>query len=68
MTKEERARGGRVVITPGADYPYKVILDYPGSGQVELPVGSVRDGEALIRARTGAKSKRPGLREWNPLG
>jgi hypothetical protein len=42
---------GRVVVTPGATLPYKVILEQEGHGRAEHPVATVREGEALIRER-----------------
>ncbi len=44
-------RDGRVVITPGAPKPYKVVLDHEPSGYSEHPVDTVAAGEALIRER-----------------
>ena len=38
----------RVVLTPGAELPYKVVLEHE-DGATEYPVATVREGEALIR-------------------
>jgi hypothetical protein len=48
---------GRVVITPGAELPYKVVLEQEGDGTIELPVATVRDGENLIRRRLAVPAK-----------
>lgn len=58
---------GRVVLTPDEDHPYKVVLEHEGDQFSEHPVQSVREGEELIRQRSGAKPKPDRLREWNPL-
>ena len=41
----------RVVLTRGADQPYKVVLEYRSNMQTEHPVATIRDGEELIRRR-----------------
>lgn len=40
---------GRVVITPGAEQPYKVVFRLGDRVLSEQPVQTMRDGEALIR-------------------
>jgi hypothetical protein len=40
---------GRVVITPGASHPYKVVFRLGERVLSEHPVPTVREGEALIR-------------------
>ena len=46
-----RVRGGRVVLTPGQEHPYKVVFDTEEGQCVEHPVASVREGEELIKRR-----------------
>jgi len=61
---------GRVVVTPGAKLPYKVILEQEGSDRAEHPVATVREGEALIRERIPAPF-RPAVpmdERWNADG
>ena len=43
-------RPSRVVVTPGAEHPYKVVLEQGEDGSSEHPVATIREGEALIRA------------------
>lgn len=58
--------GGRVVTTPGRELPYKVVLEYAdGRADSEHPVGSVRDGELLIRRRSPARPRPETMRESN---
>lgn len=60
------AVGGRVVMTPGEEQPYKVVLEHAdGLADSEHPVGSVRDGELLIRRRSPAPPRPETMREWN---
>lgn len=40
---------GRVMITPGAQHPYKVVFKIGERVLSEHPVPTVREGEALIR-------------------
>lgn len=59
--------GGRVVKTPKADQPYKVVLEYEGgSAETEHPVSSVREGEVLIRQRSPSLPRTGSMRE-DPL-
>ena len=44
-------RRGRVVLTPAAEKPYKVVLENEHGGHSEHPVMTIREGEALIRER-----------------
>jgi hypothetical protein len=61
-------KGARVVRTQGGETPYKVILEDDEQGRTEHPVSTVREGEALIRAKYGFDaSALHHLREWNPL-
>ena len=49
------ATGGRVVVTPKADQPYKVVLEHSGDvPDSEHPVSTMRAGEAMIRRESGA--------------
>ena len=58
--------GGRVVTTPDGEQPYKVVLEHAdGLADSEHPVGSVRDGELLIRRRSPARPRPETMREWN---
>lgn len=50
MPQTERTMTGRVVRTPDASSPYKVVLEGELGLLAEHPVRSVREGEALIRA------------------
>ncbi|CAA9355130.1 MAG: hypothetical protein AVDCRST_MAG93-7317 [uncultured Chloroflexia bacterium] len=45
------AAAGRIVQTRGRDRPYKVVLDYDEEWSEEVLVGSIREGEELIRRR-----------------
>ena len=45
-------RRSRVVITPGGEQPYKVVLEHGEGGSYEQPVATIREGEALIRANS----------------
>jgi hypothetical protein len=56
----------RVVMTPGEELPYKVVLEH-GDGCTEHPVASIREGEALIRQNSPppAPQKVETLREWS---
>jgi hypothetical protein len=61
-----RVVGGRVVRTPDAEQPYKVVLEHAdGLADSEHPVRSVRDGELLIRRRSPARPRPETMREWN---
>ena len=58
--------GGRVVKTPDEAQPYKVVLEHAdGGADSEHPVGSVRDGELLIRRRSPSRPRPETMREWN---
>ena len=58
--------GGRVVTTPDREQPYKVVLQYAdGRAASEHPVGSVREGEGLIRRRSPAPPRPETMREWD---
>ena len=57
---------GRVVRTPGDSRPYKVIFSAEQVLISEHPVSSVREGEALIRAKCDAPAffQADAKREW----
>ncbi|HWT11867.1 MAG TPA: hypothetical protein VN231_03860 [Allosphingosinicella sp.] len=58
--------GGRVVQTPRAEKPYKVVLEHEGNvADSEHPVSTVREGEMLIRRHSPAPPGRDEMREWN---
>ncbi len=61
MTKRSR-----VVLTPNAELPYKVVLEHD-AGPTEYPVATIREGEALIREKMPQPifRKVEKLREWN---
>jgi hypothetical protein len=42
--------GGRVVVTPGEEQPYKVVLEHAQTNDTEYAVASMREGEAFIRS------------------
>jgi hypothetical protein len=46
-----RVRHGKVVLTRGQRHPYKVVLEHECGEQSEHPVGTIKEGEALIRSR-----------------
>jgi hypothetical protein len=48
-TKSRRVQGGRVVVTPEAEAPYKVVLNYFDGEETEHPFQTVREGEDFIR-------------------
>ena len=52
-----RVKGGHIVLTPGQEQPYKVVLDYEWGEHSEHPVATVCAGEALIRARLAPPPK-----------
>ena len=56
--------GGRVVRTPEAEQPYKVVIEQDG-GAWEQPVATVREGETLIREKVPAAPQPEKMREWN---
>jgi hypothetical protein len=56
----------RVVLTPGEELPYKVVLEH-SDGCSEYPVATIREGEALIRENSPPPppTKVEKLREWS---
>jgi hypothetical protein len=57
---------GRVVLTPGEELPYKVVLEHE-SGTTEHPVATIREGEAFIREKAAPPPplRVEKLREWS---
>ena len=49
QTEVPRVIGGRVVITPEAEAPYKVVLQYFEHEDTEHPFQTVREAEDFIR-------------------
>jgi hypothetical protein len=58
-------RNGRVVLTVGADKPYKVVFEHVPAGSSEHPVATVREGEALIRERLPGAASPAAAEEWH---
>jgi hypothetical protein len=54
---------GRVVLTPGAELPYKVILTHEGLPLTELAFATMRESEACIRRNTPRPLSRNTLRD-----
>jgi hypothetical protein len=52
---------GRVVRTPGARFPYKVVLSHPGHADTARAFDSMREAEAFIRRNTPVPAPRPTL-------
>jgi hypothetical protein len=48
-TRVRRVQGGRVVVTPEAEAPYKVVLQYFDGEETEHPFHTVREGEDFVR-------------------
>jgi hypothetical protein len=46
-----RVTRGRVVLAKGQEQPYLVVLEDEWGGRSEHLVGTIRDGEAMIRLR-----------------
>jgi hypothetical protein len=57
---------GRVVTTPDEPKPYKVVLDHERQKDTELPVATVREGEALLKEKGATPPKAPEHDSWNP--
>ncbi len=59
-----------VVQTPGEAQPYKVVLQRDGDRtDTEHPVGTVSEGETLIRKMLPARAAPEPMREWtSPVG
>ncbi len=49
-----RVTRGRVVLAKGQEQPYVVVLEDEFGGRSEHLVGTIRDGEAMIRSRMAA--------------
>jgi hypothetical protein len=52
---------GRVVRTPAARFPYKVVLSHPGHADTARAFDSMREAEAFIRRNTPVPAPRPTL-------
>lgn len=52
---------GRVVRTPGARFPYKVVLTHHGSADTARAFDTIREAEAFIRRNTPIPTPRPTL-------
>jgi hypothetical protein len=52
---------GRVVRTPGARFPYKVVLTHPGHADTARAFDSIREAEAFIRRSTPVPAPRSTL-------
>src|ERR1044071_2251394 len=52
---------GRVVCTPAARFPYKVVLTHTGHADTARAFGSIREAEAFIRRNTPAPAPRSTL-------
>jgi hypothetical protein len=52
------ASRGHIVQTPTKEQPYKVVLEHENSPDTEHAVGTVREGESLIRDQTPAPAPR----------
>jgi hypothetical protein len=57
------AARGHIVRTPTKDEPYKVVLEHDDGTHTEFPAGTMKEGEALIRAQTPAPAERDKLRD-----
>jgi hypothetical protein len=57
------ATRGRVVQTPAAKEPYKVILEHEAGKDTEHAVSTVREGEALIAQETPKPPERDTTRD-----
>ena len=60
-SRAERTRvlAGHIVQTPGAEHPYKVVLEYEGNAVSEHPVSTMQEGEALIKAKLPSRQQGP---------
>jgi hypothetical protein len=52
---------GRVVCTPNARFPYKVVLTHPGQADSARAFDSIREAEAFIRRNTPVPTPRSTL-------
>jgi hypothetical protein len=57
----------RVILTPGEDLPYKVVLEHPDGSCTEQPCATIREGETIIRDNSAPPPMRKieKLREWS---
>jgi hypothetical protein len=49
---------GRVVCTPGARFPYKVVLTHPGQADSARAFATMREAEAFVRRNTPVPAAR----------
>lgn len=54
---------GRIVRTPGADLPYKVVLTHHGRAESTHSFATMREAEAFIRRNTPVPAPRSTLRD-----
>ena len=54
---------GRIVHTPGADLPYKVVLTHDGREETAHAFATMREAEAFIRRNTPVPAPRSTLRD-----
>ena len=54
---------GRIVRTPGADLPYKVMLTHDGRAETPHAFATMREAEAFIRRNTPVPAARSTLRD-----
>lgn len=54
---------GRIVRTPGADLPYKVVLTHHGRAESTQSFATMREAEAFIRRNTPVPAPRSTLRD-----
>ena len=52
---------GRVVCTPGAELPYKVVLHHQDREETSNAFATIREAEAFIRRNTPVPAARPTL-------
>jgi len=58
-----RAKSGRIVQTPDATMPYKVVLDHEDGEDTEAACATIREGEAMIRRSTPRPTRRDASRD-----
>ena len=58
------AIGGRVVMTPEEELPYKVVLQHEDGADSEHEVATVQAGEKMIREQLPAAPAPELLRQW----
>jgi hypothetical protein len=63
---QSNALRGRIVRTPGARSPYKVVLTHAGQADSARAFDSIREAEAFIRGNTPVPEPRPTLYDRDP--